>query len=523
MKQYLKLLMVREGKEVLGKRVSNLWLLTLVLVATFASISFSEGSMNYLHYKMEDPFTNWVDIPIKGDNNKFKAFEEAINDVGIKEKYGFDDVHGDREEYYDMEGGRYYRCRHFGNINSSLIHKILDMDNVVLGCVADTIVDQSLGVIITADALRRLGYSLSQDSIPAYIKYKAYNHYADTLGLKLIENEFYEVPWPILAVVRRLPNNVDMMGTNYLSEQPNNDIKYPFDFNKHINYISDLLYYIPSARHDNDMSDNISLERLTERVRKCFPDSIAKYVTCSKENRVAIETWKPGMQVKVGYGEHTPNLSTRQWLDIDAKIQKECITMGIVRIYDYETSSIDNVPDKYVSLSFSSLDHIREFEEFAKSEYQVQIDMSQVASKENFNAVTVMAAILSAAMVIFSMVCIIMFMVNMLQSYFQKVKRNIGTFKAFGMNAGELIQVYTLILILIVVSAVAIALIITYLIQLTLPLLGVSKDGFNYLDLWNSTTYIAAAVVLCSTVATVVIVMTRMLSQTPGDLIYDRN
>ena len=55
-----------------------------------------------------------------------------------------------------------------------------------------------------------------------------------------------------------------------------------------------------------------------------------------------------------------------------------------------------------------------------------------------------MAAILSAAMVIFSIVCIIMFLVNMLQSYFQKVKRNIGTFKAFGMNAAELIYVYVI-------------------------------------------------------------------------------
>jgi short-subunit dehydrogenase len=65
-----------------------------------------------------------------------------------------------------------------------------------------------------------------------------------------------------------------------------------------------------------------------------------------------------------------------------------------------------------------------------------------------------MASILSAAMVIFSIVCIIMFMVNMLQSYFQKVKRNIGTFKAFGMNGNELIQVYIIILVAIVCSGV---------------------------------------------------------------------
>ena len=45
MKQYLKLLMSREGKEVLGKKGANLWLLTIVLIATFASIAFSDNGI----------------------------------------------------------------------------------------------------------------------------------------------------------------------------------------------------------------------------------------------------------------------------------------------------------------------------------------------------------------------------------------------------------------------------------------------------------------------------------------------
>ena len=111
----------------------------------------------------------------------------------------------------------------------------------------------------------------------------------------------------------------------------------------------------------------------------------------------------------------------------------------------------------------------------------------------------------------------------MLQGYFQKVKRNIGTFKAFGMNGRELIQVYIIILVAIVLAAVIMALIITWGIQGLLPIMGMEKEGFNYLSLWNTTTYIATAVIIVSTILTVIIVMTRLLSQTPGDLIYDRN
>lgn len=509
--------MAREGKEVLGRRCSNLWLLTLVLTATFASIAFSHGSMLYLQDKMEDPFTNWVDIPIEGNSDKFRDFTATLDDPAMQEKFGFSDVHNDHEEYYDMQGrtDKYLRCRHFSSFNTPLVRKILEEDNVVKGCVADSSIlqdDHSLGLIVTSDVVRRLGYSL--DSIPAFLYYKAFNPGIDSLGLSVVDEKFYPVPLPVLAVVRRLPGNADMMGTNYLSEQPNNDISRTFDFCKHTEYISKLRYFLP---------DTADEAQFTQTVKSCLPDSLQGSFQLLDEDNTDVAPWVHGRQVVFNYGSMDPVLTSPQWVAIDKAITQKTAQMGVVRIYHYETGSISNLPPSYVSLSFQKLDNIRAFEEYAKGEHQIQIDMSQVASKENFNAVTVMARVLSSAMVLFSLVCIIMFLVNMLQSYFQKVKRNIGTFKAFGMNAAELIYVYTLILIMIVCAAVVMALAITWLIQILLPLVGIEKDGFNLLSLWNSMTYVAASVVVVSTVATVGIVMSRMLSQTPGDLIYDRN
>ena len=178
----------------------------------------------------------------------------------------------------------------------------------------------------------------------------------------------------------------------------------------------------------------------------------------------------------------------------------------------------------YLSLNFHSLDSIRAFEKFVREDFKVQIEMSQVNAKENFNAVSIMANILSWAMIIFSIVCIIMFIINMLQSYFQKVKRNLGTFKAFGMDSNELIKVYVFILLTIIVAAILIAISMTWLVELLLPCMDIMKDGkYNYLALWNTKTVYSIVIVLVATVATVFIVMGRLLRQTPGDLIYDRN
>ena len=514
MKQYLKLLMVREAKEVLGKNGANLWLLTIVLVATFTSIAFSEGSMIYLKDKMEDPFTNWVDIDIQDKQNDYNNLRENLESPDIQKRYGFGDVHGDREIYYDMQRDRYLRCRHFANINSPLIKKILSKDNVVNNCVIDTtkLSNKSLGLIVTMESLKAMGYS--SESIPSYIYYKAYNPSSDTLGLKLQNDKFLLIPFPVLAVVRRLPGNVDMMSTNYMSEQPSNDNKYPFDFTAHESYISELRYFI---------QDGIDDETLLLKIKEAFPDSIARHINIIEENLEEMLPWCKGKQIKLDFGAESPNYTTFQWLEVDKKIQKLCSEWMFVRIYNYETGNCKGIPDKYLSLAFQNLDSIRAFEEYVKNNYHIQIDMSQIASKENFNAVTVMAAILSGAMVVFSLICIIMFMINMLQSYFQKVSKNIGTFKAFGMNTQELIQTYEIMLLMIVFSAVIMALMITWGIQGILPIIGIEKEGFNYLSLWNTTTYIAAVVVIVSTIATVSIVMSRMLSRTPGDLIYDRN
>jgi hypothetical protein len=62
------------------------------------------------------------------------------------------------------------------------------------------------------------------------------------------------------------------------------------------------------------------------------------------------------------------------------------------------------------------------------------------------------------------------------------------------------------------------------MIELTLPLFDVMKDGtYNYLALWSTKTIFSIIIVLVATVTTVFVVMSKLLKQTPGDLIYDRN
>lgn len=520
MKQYLKLLMVRESKEVLGKRASNLWLLTLVLVATFASIAFSDGSQLFLKDRMEDPFTNWVSIAKTTDNERFNKFRESLMEPDTMKRYGYVGVQMDQNTNYTMRGKddmhiHYLSLRCFEHLNTRLVKTILDETNIVDGCHTDSTLldDYSLGFIISLDAAKKMGYDAN--TLPTYIHLMV-NHEegGDSIGLKLSDDGFYPMPFPVIAVVKRLPNNVDMISSNFFYDQrENNQNTFPFNIVENEIYLHELRYFI---------SDEVGVDEFTKIVKTFIPKNlIGNYSVLEDAETSNVRPWKSGKMVKVNIGD--ARISRDVFQKVADQISSRFDIEQVRRVHKYNVMDCSSPRGQFISIEFNDLGPIREFEGYAK-ENGVQLDMAQVASKENFQKVSKMAQVLSAAMVIFSIVCIIMFLVNMLQSYFQKVKRNLGTFKAFGINTSELIQVYIIILMAIVFCAVVMALLITWLMQIVLPYCGITQDGgFNYLSLWNITTYIATIVILTSTVITVVVVMTRMLGQTPGDLIYDRN
>lgn len=514
MNEYLKLLAQRECKVVLGKYYANLWLLVVVLVATFISIAFSNGSLIYLSEKMNDPFTNWVNISNEYNSGKYDDFRRDILDDKIQNQYLFSDVQSDNYWALSLVGKNqsihYLQCRFFEQINSDLVSAILSEDNVVSDCAISkqNLTNSTLGFVITQDVLTKLGYSV--DSIPAYVNYLTYAKGADSLGVDLIETQFASTPMPILGVVKKLPMNMDIIASNYFYEQYNNESK-PLLLNKE-GYHRELYYFVDASCQDFEA-----------RVKQVIPDSLKMSCQVLESENSELKSWKSGTQLRVYVGDEI-NTPTSTFIEINKEILSKFSEEEITRIYNYETTE-NPMPSlsSYVSVQFASLDSIRAFERFAKENYNVQIEMSQVNAKENFNAVSVMANILSWAMIIFSIVCIIMFIINMLQSYFQKVKRNLGTFKAFGISTSKLIGVYVLIILSIIIVAIVIALLFAWCSELLLPLIGIMKDGeYSYLSLWNLKTILSIIIIVASALVTVYVVMKHLLSKTPGDLIYDR-
>lgn len=536
---YLRLFIRREGKIVLGRHYSNVWLLTAVLVSTFLAIAFANGSLNYLNFKMNDPFIKWVDIKNENNGAAFERLEQALGDSTKALQYHYRSYSYDYEYSYYFFGAAdsvqvYLKCRFFDVDNKDLIEAILDAENRVVGLEPEevpNISDNSLGVFLTEKTLGRMGYKQA----PAYIDLYQFSPGAEELGFTEV-NRRVRVPVPVLGVVRRLPGSVDLVAFTNLYRQKFDEAK-ALNMNNEA-YASSLCYFIPEEVDAVEFDGRLQelLEARTEASFLIDDQSFDPKELYSYKNRVT-EVDEDGYTYHyLGFRQvfvtDTLTLTPAVCAEVNRLIMDEFGAKGVRRIfrYDYSTSGLPT--GDYLSIHFDDLKMIKPFAEEVVNACELEIEMSQINAKENFHSVSVMAITLSVVMVIFAVICILLFITNLLQSYFQKVKRNIGTFKAFGISNQELRRVYMTIMLSLVGISVAISLIFVGLVQALLPVFNIVKgEGFGYLSLWRcdvihafpSLICVAAVViVLVSASVTVRIVMNNLLSATPGDLIYDR-
>ena len=515
---YFKLFVRREGKVVLGKHYSNLWLLCSVLFVTFLAIAFSNASLRYLEFKMNDPFINWVDIQNHNESD-FTGFQQALSDDQLKQKFNYRGFQSDKNAYMTFctsdKSTQNLDGRYFEEISTPLVQKILDAENVVNDCCVESskLDNQSFGVIITEDALRnKLGYN----DIPAYIYYYAYCDAmaAKEYGVELMAGKFAPVPLPVLAVVRQLPNSKDYIGTKFclreIRERSMNLVNEE--------YHKSLVYFVPSTVNVKEFVSQLMSIATSCTSASCY------VLTSAEEYRLPrLEGFAEGEHVVLAY-DYEDEIKFMDNCRINTMILQQFADKGVIRVYEYmEHSNAKEITNDYISVHFEQLDRVVEFQQYVREKFGVDIDMSQINAKDNFNAVSIMANVLSWTMIIFAIVCIILFIVNLLQSYFQKVKRNLGTFKAFGISNMELISVYVLIMLATIIASIVVSLGVAWFVELFMWVVGLEKEGgFGYLSLWSGKTFVSVLIIIVASVYTVYVVMRNLLKDTPGDLIYDR-
>lgn len=200
-------------------------------------------------------------------------------------------------------------------------------------------------------------------------------------------------------------------------------------------------------------------------------------------------------------------------------------------MYDYNRKlTAYRAYDDYdrISLNFSSLDKLREFSLMLYNTRQIEVDMAQIESRENYNFVTRLTGIISVVLIVFSIISVLLFVGHLLKKHLESIRRNIGTFKAFGLSDKLLINIYIRIVLSIMglaaIIALAISAIFGYLggMRMILVLFGSHYEKGRYFNLDSIYLLVALVMLVVFSIIVLRMITYRIFNQTPGDLIYER-
>ncbi|NDP22170.1 MAG: ABC transporter permease [Paludibacter sp.] len=511
-KESFKLFFKKELKVILGKSKTNWWILFAMFLVTILSISFSKSSLSYLDKKMNDPFINWVNVQNRNDAPISKLIAE-LSSTGtaqvISKRFGFRNVEENLYRNLNFITSKSKITPFEGRTiktTSPILNRILGEDNLIEG--RNLLMNsKSVRLIVTKDMLIRMGY----DDTPLFIDiaYPFVDENTDVVkDLNLqTSNGYFGAPLPVIAVVKQLPGMMSFLCTEYFVQQKDNQDD-AFDLTKP-EYINSLEF----ASVDEAFTKkklNLLLQSLTPK-------------TYQIDQSIEINSFKDYNLLKVNFNMGD-SISTHEIGILAKEIEKHFNSSNIYRVFSYNTTNQQiTISTDYLSIDFQRLDSIQSFAKWANEECGVKIDMTQIDAKNNFSIISRLGNLLSMVIVAISIAFIVIFLINLFRSHFEKVKKNIGTFKAFGMSNNWLIKVYMMVMSVMILSALFIAFAFSLIVQYTTAFIGILNEGEPIFNVYSNITILSMVATIIFALGAIYYTVSRLLKSTPGDLIYERD
>lgn len=486
-----------EFLELTGKSRKGIIALTVILTLTLLALGFAIGGIKYLEHRMDDPFTNWVNLPIKS------SYIEKVFD--ITDEFSKDSV----RQAYNLDRINEYNIEFFGFINKETAEKYMWKTRTITpeGSLLRAIVNEKSGnvisgltskdgeefefprcqIIIKADALRDLGYT----------------DLGSIKRIPLLIDDIKVYP-EVAAIVKELPNMCQAVVTSHFG----NLLTMDFNTTNFINFnASNQLLFTGLMEDKEGLADIIKNKLTSAKVIDVEFDKLHLSADhFDTRAKVFLTEWYDG------YYMDTILMEINELVQPRKKFEKYVIwECNVGDFSDIESPH-------YLSFNFTELTKVRDFSEILRENYGVEISMDQVESKENFAVVSTLTSSIAAILLGFSILSIVFYVNSLLRTHLEKIKMNLGTFKAFGLNNHILISSYTKIILSFIMISIIFAVLICGIYYLVEPL--ILKN--NYFDIFNLKVLGALIVIVLIAVFTSRRTISKTLMKTPGDLIYNR-
>lgn len=496
-----------------GQNRRTIFALLSILFFTFLALGFAAGSLKNLKRKMDNPFTNWVDVEVRNSQiaGQLSKIQERYTQDSVTGPLQLQSCTGWVKFYQDFYARTYDPLRFDADTlrfqlpgrtvdsEEPLLAKILDpkSNNLVWHAkdfdLADPASMEDCSVIITQSMMERLGYK-----DPSEIGYLC-SRDVDPLFIKVV------------AVVNELPNFCNFICLPKLY----NILKAKRDGSKKCQDLitgnqsgSNIFIFLTSA--------DVDIARLDSLGSVFFPDrtlSFAQESTLSS----GPHNWQTCSLAFLPV-ETPPTDSVTRFLDW-AKQSAPITAYSTLDCGAGICGSMDPGDYHYLAFNFNRLDKIRQFRADMLEHFAVDVDMSQVEAKENFALVTGLTIAISFILLSFGILSIVLFVDNLLRTHLFEVRSNIGTFQAFGLNNRFLINIYLKIILAFLVLSIFVALLLTVVIDFIEQSIMGDESRF---DIFSISILVATVGLLVVSLFRSGHTIRRILGDTPGNLIYER-
>jgi hypothetical protein len=521
-----KIFFTNEYQKLVGPKNRTILTLLAILLLTYMALAFAIGSVQNLQKKMDNPFTNWVDLEVKESKiaHDLPEINARYNKANIKEQLQIKNIGGWTKTWFLFHKANFNPFKN--GVNDSLfqlpgrtiedteplIGKILDKNSSnLLWSAPDFDINKNISfnecqLIINEDMALRLGYS----------------DYANISMLKLRDQDSQNkynsniIFIKVVAVVKELPNFCNFI----MSPKLYNILTSQKDNSKFCNtlIISNLKEGENSFQYI--IPENSSTDDLQQLANQFFGTKSEANISSNAADGLIKTSSQIYQPITLSFLPNNvpPTDTLKKFVDFC----KNKFPIADYATIDCGADACDVLESgnyNYVAFNFDRLDKVRAFSTDLKDQFNITIDMSQVEAKENFALVANLTIAISFILLIFGILTIVLFVRNLIKMHLYEVRSNLGTFQAFGLSNTFLSNIYVKIIFSFLLIAITGSLFITIIVDRIEQLLMKQDSCFNIFSLWiflATIGLIIFSLIICrKSVANV-------LSDTPGNLIYER-
>ena len=530
-KHFFKKFALPELKYIAGKRYSNLLILSLILVLSMLAIGLGQGAIKYLEKKMNNPFVSFVNVTIPYGNPYTLEKIVGIHDKSEikKEKHDSNYVKSSFNDYYGFKKpyGLYYSHARFCNPEGkrtalAKVSRAKKDDPIYIQLIDD---DKKLENPISSKNEFKVdgwGCVVSMEYLKNDTTKLCFEKNVPFLDLRRSVNdkhEFFKIP--IQGFVKSFPDDIDMIVGQKLFSAIVDSEFWPslMSFNSTSRY---LQYY---ATGNDTLLDFWKVNNFVQELE--YDNLIYKEGKMFKRNNLSLED-----KVRLEY-------EISKLINTDQNMTHRVLDFYLANRTDLYPNPPPSAPEKakldtekfVFEFDADRLSSIASFNDFLKAntfyeKKSLQIDLSIIESKKNFDLFNKLANLLSIALIFFSIFSIVLYITNLIVSHISKNKMNLGTLKAFGLSNNNIILIYSSISI----SLITISFVISFFVSALLGNLLINLLA-EYFSIGDASTLNYISYPIYSLISFFIILPSvfiylklwwELREKTPGDLIYGR-